>query len=366
MKNRDRKDICMKPWISAIASYNGATCCCQMGRCGALYEDWKGPYVGDFEWWNGDFFKEMRGDMLKDGMYKCCKGTSCPELLKSETPEERLGPMKKCIPDEQLEYFLNLVDNNEVVVECTPLNAQVIITLVCDAKCTFCIQFSTKDRIMHPPNSSEAYSHIGKWAKDASAFRIVGGECLVLTDEELSKLLLPLKNSESSKPFCLTTNGQRLTLERYNKWVHEGPISMVDISIDSVDPESYLFNRGVKVDNVVENIRQIANAHPHHKIRTLICVVTKKTLPHLEKVLHFAKEVNISSVHFSPVFGSNMEINGVGEYNIFGEGYTEEFAKHTIQRMKDVEKVAETFDISLAEHTKIEQKLNTIAESKRS
>ena len=128
-------------------------------------------------------------------------------------------------------------------------------------------------------------------------------------DSTLNNGLLRLDNPDhfnalraGDVPIWMITNGQLLTPELYERFVVNGPIRSICISIDTVDPVAYtLSRRPGSVAPVIANLETIAKCWPQHCLNKLEAVVTAWNHDKLEPLVHFAAALRVPFVAIDPV-----------------------------------------------------------------
>ena len=79
----------------------------------------------------------------------------------------------------------------------------------------------------------------------------------------------------------------------------------VNVSVDAADPATYeRIRRGARFERLRSNLRGIAahrRVHPDDVLISLSAVVMRSTLPHLEKLIHLAAEMEVTGVILQPL-----------------------------------------------------------------
>ena len=131
------------------------------------------------------------------------------------------------------------------------------VTDRCDLRCTYCMPermtFLPKDKLLSFEELDEIASAF--IARGVTKLRITGGEPLVRKDilELINALWRHLK-SGALKELTLTTNGTLLARHAQALW--DAGMRRINVSIDSLDPETYRrVTRGGDIEKVLSGIR---------------------------------------------------------------------------------------------------------------
>jgi len=195
--------------------------------------------------------------------------------------------------------------------------------MACNSKCAYCFQISKrKDGSLNPPEGYE--DHIIPILTSAKAVRLAGGEVFVLSDKKLDKFF-GHKDWENVEHVCVVTNGTLLTPERYEKYAANGPLSNIEISLNTMSAEEMLNETEDMLFKCEDNMRGIYEKYPDHCVTTLNVAMSINIIDRIDEVLEFVKKYGIKEILIHHINGTVMELSGVGHLNPYcKEGYSEE------------------------------------------
>jgi radical SAM protein with 4Fe4S-binding SPASM domain len=115
--------------------------------------------------------------------------------------------------------------------------------------------------------------------------------------------LVAQKALEQDVRIDVVTNGTELDADLY---ASVAPVlDHVNVSVDAAEPAIYeRIRRGARWERLVANLRGIAAHRRRHRDDVLIslsAVVMRSTLPHLEKLIHLAAEMDLTGVILQPL-----------------------------------------------------------------
>lgn len=126
---------------------------------------------------------------------------------------------------------------------------RISVTNKCNLNCIFCHKEGIKNQNVDlmTPEEIEKISYIGKFF-GVTHVKLTGGEPLLR--EDIVEIVRKLKNLNLN--VSLTTNGNYL--EKYAKELKVAGIDHINISIHSLDPETYKIITGGKLEDVMRGI----------------------------------------------------------------------------------------------------------------
>lgn len=328
--------MCLVPWWCSVAEYNATHVCC-FHRFISFKEfpTWKfGPFVTKniYEWWNCPEMVEGRERMLEKKGRVACNNCPCPSNLSScETNVlSQLNSLKNRFGKGNADKILRDIVGGKTVLDHPPLFMSVIPTTFCKNNCAFCWQPKLG---LH--GSDEILENVKANANQCRQVSMVGGELFDLPDDKLSLLLEGISDDVL---IDVVSNGLNLTVEKYKKWVIEGPVKSICVSLTAMD--AHIFLSGNVSDGLFrffENMEKIYQLEKDHKIHQFICLVTRSVIPHMAKVVDYADKYGIPRIIFRSLRPSIMIKRGLFSEDVEGAGFTSDvyfqFQEH-VRRVK--------------------------------
>ena len=351
----DRPGGCADPWIRAMTDFAGASVCCHgVGpNRGVRFPLKAGPHVHDWRWFQtGEVYTGLRRRMLEGGASQACPKSLCGIIGSNTSIRSQLDAYRKVYPHKA--WMVDLVEESvlarEVEVKLIPRVVNVTIGHLCNAGCPFCIQGWDKSQPKREDRdlSPSQLDALGWWGAHAIRMTVMGGEVFAYPDEYLGRVFYPCH--EAQTPVRVVTNGLLLTLKRYNRWVVNGPIDTVQVSIDTVDPEAYRIHRGEDVSKLIRNLEAIAAAHPDHRIHQGLIVLSKYTLGSLRQTVQWIADLGIKTLTISPIVTNNVNLHRLDweEWDPFGVGFTPELRDQIREEVDAVEAIANKYGMGMA------------------
>lgn len=329
----DDPSICILPWSHAIVYRDSVNACCYPKHpLSFRTEPWGSIYQSaswDF-FKRGEHFTQWRRAMLEQGHEQTCGQSFCDVQVEQKTPRAMLEGYRRVFPHHRhlIDWTAQDIEEGRLELSHAPLFCQAVTNYHCNLRCPFCVQNQAFEAGSGRPMLSDwELGKLGEAISHTGFCRLLGGETLLLNDDALERLFAHPRQSQTQ--IGLTTNGQRLSLERYERWCMGNPVVLVDISIDTVDEAAYRQSRGGDGRRVRANIEAIAAKHQPHTLTTLISVVSYLIQGTTRELVQFAHDVGVRNVVFNVLVGSGMEQRELGPLNPFGEqadaGRNEEF-----------------------------------------
>lgn len=339
----ERKDICIEPWTVLKIEAKGATFCC-WAETVTPYKLFEGPYTGK-DIWNSDEIVEFRKKMLIKGHKMCPDTKYCHMTWSTRTVEEQIEFYKGLFGDsDNWEKIRNEIYSGKTHISTPPLSIRTFIGSQCQCNCRFCWTTATGITEDKKKPALEDIKKLKPLYKDAIHCHFIGGDLFALTDREIDEWL---KLPKDGAKVWTTTNGHGLTLKRYEKYVENGVLNDIGLSLDTVDPDHYFEHRGRPLENLLKNLGEIYNKYPKHCIRQASTVVTGwnyKDGPELVKAAH---KYGIKEVYFTPYQGRSLHINGFGHMDIFTDGYKPEIEEEFKDVLKEVNKLGKELGVKI-------------------
>jgi len=239
-----------------------------------------------------------------------------------------------------------------ILVLCTNLN--------CNTRCVYCDQLERVGNGNLKPGR-DYLDNVSPLLDSANHITIIGGETFALSDDELDDIFGRI---DQEKHISVTTNAIGLTADRYKRWVADGPIKSLHISLNTITAKEYRNGRSDKVLWAKDRIREIAALNQNHKIERIQCVINKIAIDMMVDIVELAAECRVKSVCLSHVSGYMMGKHDLGNENPFGAGYSDEIAKRILDNLAEAERVGKRLGVNVNGHT-IRMRLSKVAESKR-
>ena len=169
---------------------------------------------------------------------------------------------------------------------------RISVTDRCNLRCTYCMPEEGVPLLSH--NDILSFEEIEEFVKygitrGINKVRLTGGEPLVR--KGIVSLVRRLSSLNGLKDLSLTTNG--ILLSQFANELREAGLNRVNISLDTIDPESYCrITRTGKIGDVLTGIRaaQITGLTPV-KVN---CVLSGQPEEEISRLKEFCKEHNLS------------------------------------------------------------------------
>lgn len=201
------------------------------------------------------------------------------------------------LTEEYLQRLSLSVEQNKALV--TPLTASLQANKLCNSRCEYCgiwknaaIDPTLEDLLLAVDNLAELGVHM---------ISLTGGEPF------LQRHLPAVVREISARGIISSTmtNGLLLRPKR-TLTILEAGLNSLCVSLDTIDPETYMKIRGVPITPVLDGLRYISRIrrdYPSLMVFSINCVVSRANIDQLEPLLEFARELDIS-VGFQPLHDS--------------------------------------------------------------
>ena len=303
LQRRDPATPCILPWIAHRIWMNGETTCCFLPPATAYERGAGGPYKGE-SGWNSPAMREQRKKMIQEGMASMCPNNVCC-MGKDAGPDiGRQVETFKALYGGTAAYWEDLVQRvgRGDTYASPPLAVFAAVGDKCNASCPMCGQNAARKGAGKFP-AAKALAHLRRACRSAGFVNLTGGDLFAFTDEEIEKTLALVPKSATVE---IATNGLGLTPERYLKYIRNGPVDRVRISLDTVNPVMYRKQRGVDPGNLFHALREIARTYGLKEVVSVSVALNKWTLPGVEDVVLYARELGIPEVAITDTFGDHL------------------------------------------------------------
>ncbi len=309
----DRSSFCIMPWVHFHVDTGGKVkaCCTTSITYGSLVEE---PTLKNLEdIWNDKSIRNFRIKQLKGFKDKRCNGCYKRELAgKSSMRTETLDKYEKVLP--------SFVKNTSIdgVVENKPSYLDIRFSNVCNLKCRTCWhgassswfeeakilqnQVSEQAIIKATINNRQLIKELLVFSDDLQEVYFAGGEPLMM-GEHYDMLALLLAERQTKTHLRYNTN---LSLLKYKNltvtslWSRFENITL-SISVDGMGKEGEYIRKGLKWDQLLENIKKVKSECPHIKleIAPTISVFNILSLGKLHQFFVNEKLIEINGVYLN-------------------------------------------------------------------
>jgi len=337
------QDVCTMPWMNYGIGQNVCQFCCykQINSFPTFTGIWDGKDL-----WNGEESISFRKDMLERGKLAVCGNSRCAFLENSI--EDMLSIFTSTLkPSVELSIAIDMVKTSiktgKAILDYTPLVISVSPSEKCNCSCPMCYIGTSKNKDLFVKDSQ--FRNIQSIVSNSFSYLLCGGEFFSFSDSEIQFLLKPI-NPYKTKTIVYT-NGQLMTLEKYDKYVAFGPIDSIFISIDSVDPNMYKIIRGVDISPIKCNIADIVGKYKSNRITGIQAVISRLSYQGLLDLVKFAKSNRINVITFLPLDPYNVKNGPYKFFNIFKECYEEKIYQEFVKIVEQCEDFAKKNGITL-------------------
>lgn len=313
-------DICPFPWVfysvwpKAISS-----CCHRMVQTFDLFDGcWKDG--GD---WNSQALVEDRSRMLELGKSKLCEGIKCPAKNPAFDLLGTIGCNLKKTDEvkSRLAAACDAINKKETCLSYQPIVFNFQWGYRCNASCPMCFMGTDKS-LQKVDFPRDKISRVIESAKECLEYRVVGGELFCLPDRDVEFLLSPVNRNKSST--LVYTNASLLTVDKYKRFVEDGPVNNLVVSIDTVDQEKYGLMRGLDFSKTRRNLVDIKSKYSNDRMQLILAVICSWSYDGALDLVKFAKDVGIKNVQFQILAPYNVKNTNLSFVDICGDGYTTE------------------------------------------
>ena len=334
--NLDATNFCIVPFTHyTLSSSTLSTCCWSSKFCHLYFGHWLGPWQGKLEE-NAEFLKIAREQMYRLGAKKACeKANTCPQLKDLPSIREQFKRFQRdersfCISSK----VANDIIHNRAAISCGPIVLGISPSNRCNYDCKYCC-VPREDLVEKTDPTDEEIDNLYPLYRDCVDFRTCGGDTFGLSDDRIEKFYGSMRGKKST--ISVLTNGHGLTLRRYERFCANGPINHVMISLNGFDPDIYFDMHRRKIDQVINNIRQISSTYEKHCIGSLSYVITATNIDDGVNVIRFAEENRIPAVITRLVLPTYFARRGVEYLDPLGEGWSEEFYQSYLRLKEEVD-----------------------------
>jgi len=330
-----RRDICVDPWTYlGIGGWGVSPCCYVPDLVKHEYLE-GGPYSGEVQW-NCEGFVKFREKMLAVGYKKACPvEMSCPICRgNGQTVKEQMDLLRKRFKNcPEIDEIEKSILSGKSKIDTQPLMVFLFIGRKCNTACPFC--WSTYIPNVKNQLNDKNFEKLKPVFKNVRYTQFMGGDLFAHPDSYIKKVLdLPNPGTE----IMTITNGIGMTPEKWEKWVRNGPLTRISVSLDTVDPEHYKTHRLKDLSIVKGNLEEIFRRDPNHGI-FLGSLITTETLTDGPDLMRWGAKNGMKSVCFAPYRGPWLEENGLGRLDPCGDGWTPktlDAAKRTLDEIGKV------------------------------
>lgn len=325
--------VCPLAWFQYSISPNTASpCCWTFLKSFDIYQgDWNGnKLINDIELIN------FRKDLLRDGRNIICKNTVCPYIYTQNQDIVSLFPSikeksKKLIQEYSL-LIQDTIQKEESFINYFPGIIHLTISYKCNSNCLMC-RFGSDEYNKIIPTINQ-YMNLKEYIENCFHLNISGGEFFSLSNNEIESFLSIINSDRTS--VGVATNLSLLNIERYDKFVNNGPIDLLYCSLDSLKPEVYKFLRKTDFFFLIKNIDKIVSKYSKHKIDSFIFAISSMNYKEMFDVVKFSHDIGVRYLTFMPIFNYNI-IGAENEYlDIFRLHYSEKIHKEILEQIEKI------------------------------
>jgi len=294
--------ICIEPWFNLRIWPGSALSCCFVSPVSSFGRFKEGPYAGE-NVWNSPQFQRQRRQMLARGIDGLCQeGTYCTVRGQKLSPAEQIEIYRTRYGGtlERWEEVLQAVESGSLLAP-PPLVVHAIVGDVCNSECPMCSQREQKAK--KQIIGDNGIRHLQRVCRDAACVHLSGGDLFAFPEDRLDRIMTIVPSGATA---ATITNGRGLTLPAYDRYVIDGPISFMGVSLDTTDPEKYQLQRGRPIGPVLDNLGAIYAAYPSHCIKTAYAAVNAWTLPGLPALREYLSTVGIHELGVTDTYGDNL------------------------------------------------------------
>lgn len=332
------RKICLRPWLDIFCDSKSVASCCRNTHLYSVkyneHFDESGPYGNNLSFWNSTPFVKLREKMLKGGSELACPNVFCELNVKPYyTMLHSAKELGVTIKQENFDRAVRSIFGEQTKLPYGPARSIMFITDSCDADCAYCFQNLRRSKGQRIPKIPPARQDtMIDFLNNRDSICLVGGEVLSLPTKTLDKYMGSISGQTSVR---IMTNGNLLTLEKYERLCVNGPVTEILVSVNTASSTEYRNNKiAENIRSSEKNLRDIYEKYPKNSIHFLTVVVTTSVIPHLSSIVEMASRYKISHIRFFILLPIAILERELYEEDMCGRGYNEEvyqmYKKHSV------------------------------------